>query len=131
MRWSPSPTSPTTHLRAFRPGAPPGDCLWSYRFSEILSAGAVPVVHAVDWLPPFASPADPARVVDWTRCAVFHDLGGVNDTVRALRAIPRGVRDEMQRCALAFWDEFGSSREGWLRGILLWINSEPGIAERP
>jgi len=28
---------------------------------------------------------------------------------------------------LAFWDEFASSREGWLRGILRWINKDPEI----
>eukprot|EP00585_Thalassiosira_rotula_P022104 CAMPEP_0196224008 /NCGR_PEP_ID=MMETSP0912-20130531/47793_1 /TAXON_ID=49265 /ORGANISM="Thalassiosira rotula, Strain GSO102" /LENGTH=45 /DNA_ID= /DNA_START= /DNA_END= /DNA_ORIENTATION= len=42
---------------------------------------------------------------------------------------PDDVRCEMQQCSLAFWDEFGSSREGWLRGILRWVNSDPGICK--
>jgi len=104
-------------------GAPKGDCLWSYRFAEIMSAGAIPVVYSNDWLPPFASPADPNRVVNWTKCAVFLREGKYAErTIDILRAIPDDVRCEMQKCSLAFWDEFASSRDGWLKGLLRWVN---------
>ena len=88
-----------------------------------------PYRYANDWLPPFSSPDDPDRVINWTKCMVhireYHSV----DTVQILRAIPEHVRCEMQKCALAFWNEFGSSREGWLNGILRWVNSDPGIRD--
>lgn len=45
--------------------APRGDNKFSYRFTEIMSAGAIPVVHADDWVWPFRP-----ELVDWTKCAV-------------------------------------------------------------
>ena len=103
-------------------GAPRGDCLFSYRFAEIMSAGAIPVVYANDWLPPFSSSADPDRVINWTKCALFIREGKFAETtVDVLRAIPDDVRCEMQKCSLAFLEEFASSREGWLRGLLTWV----------
>lgn len=106
-------------------GAPRGDCFWSYRFAEIMSAGAIPVVYSNGWIPPFASSADPNRVVNWTKCALFVREGKeAEKTVDILRAIPDNVLCEMQKCSLAFWDEFASSRDGWLKGILSWVNNE-------
>jgi len=105
-------------------GAPRGDCLFSYRFTEIMSAGSIPVVFANDWLPPFASPVDPDRVVNWTKCALFLQEEGkyAEKTVQIIRDIPDNVGFcEMQKCSLAFWDEFASSRDGWLKGILSWV----------
>lgn len=109
--------------------APKGDCLYSYRFAEVMSAGAVPVVYANHWLPPFSSTADPDRVVNWTKCALFIGEGRMKYTMDWINPIPDDVRCDMQKCALAFWDEFGSSRKGWLKGILRWVNSDPNIAK--
>ena len=110
-------------------GAPRGDCLWSYRFTEVMSAGAVPVLYsnAWDWLPPFSSGADRDRLVDWSKCALFVPPRMKNETVRVIRSLSEGDVCEMQRCALAFWDEFASTRAGWLRGLLRWVNSDPVI----
>jgi hypothetical protein len=41
--------------------APRGDNTFSYRFTEVLSAGAIPVVHADGWVLPFRP-----ELVDWT-----------------------------------------------------------------
>lgn len=114
---------------SFFAGAPIGDCLWSYRFTEIMSAGAIPIMYANDWLPPFSSTADPDRIVNWTKCALFIGEGDrdVMGTMDVVRAIPEDVRCEMMKCSLAFWDEFASSREGWLKAILLWVNRERRI----
>eukprot|EP00581_Thalassiosira_minuscula_P011638 CAMPEP_0183717536 /NCGR_PEP_ID=MMETSP0737-20130205/11131_1 /TAXON_ID=385413 /ORGANISM="Thalassiosira miniscula, Strain CCMP1093" /LENGTH=465 /DNA_ID=CAMNT_0025947003 /DNA_START=127 /DNA_END=1524 /DNA_ORIENTATION=+ len=109
-------------------GAPRGDCLFSYRFTEITSAGAVPVVYANDWLPPFASRVDMDRVINWTKCALFLKEGKFAEkTVDILREMSDEVKCEMKKCSFAFWNEFGSSREGWLKGILQWVNTEPGL----
>ena len=46
--------------------APRGDNKFSYRFTEVLSAGAIPVVLADDWVWPFRP-----ELVDWKQCAVI------------------------------------------------------------
>mmetsp|Transcript_26176 Transcript_26176/g.55233 ORF Transcript_26176/g.55233 Transcript_26176/m.55233 type:complete len:426 (+) Transcript_26176:213-1490(+) len=94
-------------------GSPRGDLLFSYRFAEILSAGAVPVVYADGWLPPFNE-----HVIDWSKCAVFIPESEYGKTAEILRAIPEEKRCEMQRCALDAWDKFVSNRAGWVRALV-------------
>ena len=94
-------------------GSPRGDLLFSYRFSEILSAGAIPVVYADGWLPPFNS-----HVIDWEKCAVFIPESDFDKTAEILRAIPEEKQCEMQKCALNAWDKFVSSRAGWVRALI-------------
>ena len=112
-------------------GAPRGDCLWSYRFTEITSAGAVPVLYsnAWGWLPPFSSGADRDRLVDWSECSLHVPPRLKNETAEIIRSLSDERVCEMQRCALAFWDEFASTRAGWLRGLLRWVNSDPLIVD--
>jgi Exostosin family len=45
---------------------PRGDYLYTYRLVEVLSAGAIPVILADDWVLPFHN-----SVVDWTQMAVI------------------------------------------------------------
>lgn len=94
-------------------GAPRGDNLFSYRFSEILSAGAVPVVYADGYVFPFND-----RVVNWTECAVQIHERDVGRTREILLAIPEDVRCRMQRCAIELWDKYFASRSGWVRGLV-------------
>lgn len=86
-------------------GSPRGDLLFSYRFSEILSAGTIPVVYADGWLPPYNS-----HVVDWEKCAVFIPESDYDKTAEILRAIPEDKQCEMQKCVLNAWDKFVSTR---------------------
>ena len=65
--------------------------------------------------------------MDWSKCALFVPPRMKNETVRVIRSLSEGDVCEMQRCALAFWDEFASTRAGWLRGLLRWVNSDPVI----
>ena len=94
-------------------GSPRGDQLFSYRFSEILSAGAVPVIYADGWLPTYNE-----HVVDWAKCAVFIPESDYEKTGEILRAIPEHVRCEMQKCALNAWDQFAATRAGWVRALV-------------
>jgi len=94
-------------------GSPRGDLLFSYRFSEILSAGAIPVVYADGWLPPFNE-----HVVDWSKCAVFIPESDYDKTGEVLRAIPEERRCEMQKCSLSVWDRFAVDRAGWVRAFV-------------
>ena len=93
--------------------APRGDNLFSYRFSEILSAGSVPVVYADGWLPPFNE-----KVVDWSKCAVFIPEKDFDKTRDILLTISEEEQCNMQKCALHIWDNYASSRAGWLRGLI-------------
>jgi Exostosin family len=46
--------------------APRGDDRFSYRFTKVLSAGAIPVVHSDDWVLPFRK-----ELIDWPKeCSV-------------------------------------------------------------
>jgi hypothetical protein len=93
-------------------GAPRGDNLFSYRFSEILSAGAIPVVFADDWLPPFQT------TIDWSQCAVFLPQNQGAQTIQLLKNISNEKVCQMQQCGLDLWDKYASSREGWVRGLI-------------
>ena len=94
-------------------GAPRGDNLFSYRFSEILSAGTVPVVYSDGWLPPFNK-----NIIDWKKCAVFIPESDYNKTRNILLEISEEDRCLMQKCALHVWDKYASSRVGWVRGLV-------------
>jgi hypothetical protein len=91
-------------------GAPRGDQLFSYRFSEILSAGAIPVMYNSELLLPFHG------VINWTDCAVLIEPG--QDTLDIITAISPDRVCEMQKCALDVWDKYVSSRSGWVRGLI-------------
>ncbi|KAL3761294.1 hypothetical protein ACHAWU_010207 [Discostella pseudostelligera] len=91
-------------------GAPRGDQLFSYRLSEILSAGAIPVMYNSEYLLPFHG------VINWTDCAVLIEPG--QDTLDIITAISPDRVCEMQNCALGAWDKYVSSRTGWVRGLI-------------
>ena len=104
----------TELLRNSAFGATPGgDAYYSYRFSETMSAGAIPVVNNDIWLPPFND-----HVVNWKDCAVFVPSEEFHKTIDILRAIPDERVCEMQKCVLDVWDRYLSNRSGWLRGLI-------------
>lgn len=79
----------------------------------VLSAGAIPVVYADGWLPPFNE-----YVVDWSKCAVFIPESDYSKTGEILRAISEEKRCEMQTCVLNVWDKFAATRAGWVRALV-------------
>jgi Exostosin family len=93
-------------------GTPKGDALYSYRFSETMSAGTIPVVYADDWLPPFNS-----QVIRWEDAAVFIQEKDMQKTADILRAIPPERVCQMQNYVLHIWDTYISDRAGWVRGL--------------
>jgi hypothetical protein len=92
---------------------PRGDNLFSYRFTEVLSTGAIPVVHADDWMLPFDAP-----LVDWHAIVVRIPENRVNETVDILRAIPPARRCEMRRRGFAFWQTYMKDGDAVIRGIV-------------
>lgn len=78
-------------------GAPRGDLLFSYRFSEIMSAGAIPVVYADNWLLPFNE-----HIIDWSKCAVFISESDYSKTGEILRSISVEKRCDMQKWLVVY-----------------------------
>jgi hypothetical protein len=93
--------------------APAGDNRYSYRFTEVLAAGAIPVVHSDGWLLPFRPGA-----VNWTECLLHLPEATANDTITILRAITPEQRCRMRRRCRAIYTTYMTSAEGNLRGIL-------------
>jgi hypothetical protein len=94
-------------------GAPAGDNKYSYRFTEVLAAGAIPVVHSDGWLLPFRP-----SVANWTECLLHLPESTANDTVKILRRITPKQRCRMRRRCWEIYTDYISSSDGTLRGIL-------------
>ena len=94
-------------------GSPRGDNLYSYRFSEILSAGAIPVVYADGWILPYTY-----SVVDWNDVAVLIPQGEVNQTLNILETFSDDRICEMQKAVVTFYNKYVKDSHGRLRGIL-------------
>lgn len=93
---------------------PRGDDKYSYRFSEALSAGAIPVVHADDWVLPFRP-----ELVDWNECAVIlpeKDAG--RPALAILDAMPTQERCRRRKRCLEIYDRYVESPEKVLAGIV-------------
>lgn len=52
--------------RSIYSGAPRGDNKYSYRFTEILASGGIPIAMADDWILPFRP-----ELVDWSECIIL------------------------------------------------------------
>jgi hypothetical protein len=99
-------------------GSPRGDNLYSVRFSEILSSGAIPVVYSDGYVLPYNM-----DVVNWTELAVLVPERRVRDTLAVLRAIPDSTRCAMQQKGLAFYRDFVADSAGRLRAILQLVDA--------
>jgi hypothetical protein len=93
---------------------PRGDNLYSYRFTEVLSAGAIPVILADDWILPFC----PELVGDWNELAVLIPEHRVASTVDILREISPQTKCQMRRRAYQFYQTYLSSPEATISGII-------------
>ena len=94
-------------------GAPRGDCLYSYRFSEVLSAGAIPVVYADGWILPYTK-----DIVNWNDVSLLLPQAEVNRTMDVLKSFNSDRLCEMQQKVVQFYDEYVRDSDARLRGIL-------------
>jgi Exostosin family len=94
-------------------GAPLGDCLYSLRFAEALSAGAIPVVFSDGWVLPYNM-----DVVDWSELAVLLPQRQVRETLDVLLNIPIEKRCEMRRKGFNFFQRYLAHSSGRLRAVL-------------
>jgi hypothetical protein len=92
---------------------PKGHNRFSYRFTEALAAGAIPVVHSDGWVLPFR-----AELVDWEECAVIIPESRVSDTVEILRQISEPERCRRRKRCYEIYQQYMSTPEGTIDGIL-------------
>jgi Exostosin family len=92
---------------------PRGHNLFSYRFSEVLSAGSIPVVHSDHWVLPFRK-----ELVDWTDCAVVIPESDVNRTIDILRRISEEKRCQMRQRCYEIYQRYMATAAGTIDGIL-------------
>jgi len=93
--------------------APRGHSLFSYRFTEALSAGAIPIVQADNWVLPFRK-----ELIDWSECAI---IVPEKDTIRTLDFIQNITEEQQcrmrQRC---YWiyQTYMANPEGEIAGAV-------------
>jgi len=92
---------------------PRGDNKFSYRFTEVLSAGTIPVVHADGWILPFRK-----ELVDWSECAVVIPEGEVSETLNILAKIDDEQRCKMRQKCYEVYQKYMKDSEGVLSGIV-------------
>jgi hypothetical protein len=95
---------------------PRGDNLYSYRFTEVLSAGAIPVIVADSWVLPLCSEILGGE--GWKDLAVIIPESQISSTVDILRGISFEKKCEMRRRAYGLYQRYLSSPEAIVEGII-------------
>jgi len=96
--------------------APHGDRLFSFRFAEILSAGAIPVVYADGWVLPFTKELKGFH--NWKDYMVVIPENRANETLNILGTISPEKRCKMRQKAWEFFNKYMKSTSGILGGTL-------------
>lgn len=91
----------------------PGDNLFSYRFTEVLSCGSIPVVYADNWLLPFGK-----GLINWTDAAVIIPEADTLDTVNILSKISAEQRCRMRQKAYEVYRKYMKTGTGVIQGII-------------
>ena len=93
---------------------PRGDNRFSYRFTEVLAAGAIPVVHSDGWVLPFRT-----ELVDWANeCAVVIAENTTEETIQILRGISAQRRCQLRQRCYDVHSRYMATPQGTLQGIL-------------
>jgi hypothetical protein len=92
---------------------PRGDNLFSYRFTEVMSCGAIPVVYADRWIFPFRK-----EIADPSGYAVIIAEAETNATLAILADISEDRRCRMRRRVLEVYETYMKTGEGTIRGIV-------------
>lgn len=103
--------------------APRGDNLFSYRFSEIMSSGAIPVVYADDWVLPFES------IINWTEISVTIREKDMNQTRAILSNIGDRERCRMREKMLQVYDKYVRRASGTIDGIIESLEAKAKIIQ--
>ena len=107
---------------------PRGDAVYSFRFVEALSCGAVPVIYGDGWVLPFS------ELLDYHTFAVVIAEADVDSTPKVLAAIGQVQLAEMQRCGRDAFERLMSTVPRQLEAVLKILavrrDAEAGKAER-
>ena len=94
-------------------GVPRGDNLFSYRFTEALSGGSIPVVYADGWVLPFAE-----ALINWNSVAVIIPEHDAEKTMEYLHDITLEQRCQMRKKGYEFFEKFMATPELTIGGIV-------------
>ena len=96
---------------------PRGDNKFSYRFTEALSAGAIPVFHGDGYIFPFRP-----EIVDWNKCALIlpeKDAGQTAmDLIHELLASPEEMCKRRQYCYFEIYEKYVSTNTRIITGLV-------------
>jgi hypothetical protein len=90
--------------------APRGDNLFSYRFTEALSCGAIPVIYADGWVLPFR--------LDWKEAAVLIPEANASKSVETLSSISADERCRLRRRGLEIYEKYLKDAKAMVQGII-------------
>jgi len=93
--------------------APRGDCKYSYRFTEVLSAGAIPVYMGDNWVWPFRS-----ELIPWEECAVILPERDVDKTLAVLQNISLQERCQRRQKCYTIYKNYMETGVGTITGIV-------------
>ena len=92
---------------------PRGDNLFSYRFTEVLSVGAIPVVLADGWVLPFTK-----TLVDWSNCVVTIPEDDVLQIPSILRSMSRQEQCRRRKTCYEYYVKYMATPAGTIQGII-------------
>jgi hypothetical protein len=100
----------TLALASIFGAAPRGDNLFTYRFTEQLSCGTIPVIYADGWVLPFR--------LDWSEAAVIIPERNASLSVVILKAIPKEQRCRMRQRGLEIYEKYMKDAKGTIQGVV-------------
>ena len=93
---------------------PRGDNLYSYRFSEVLSSGAIPVlIHNEEWVLPFRP-----EIVDWDRCVIRISAEEIQNSVSILERISLQEQCQRRQYCYSIYERYIINSSATIQGIL-------------
>lgn len=92
---------------------PRGDDLFSYRFSEVISGGAIPVIYSDGWMLPFRK-----ELVDWNKIAVVIKQTEASRTMEILSSISDEERCKMRKRLVEVYNKYMQTPLGEISGYV-------------
>lgn len=90
-----------------------GDNLFSYRFSEVMACGSIPVVYADGWVFPFGK-----DLINWTDVAVIINEDDILKTISILSQISEEQRCRMRQKVVEIYRKYIETGRGTIMGII-------------
>lgn len=100
---------------------PRGENLFSYRFTEVLSTGCIPVLISNDekWLLPYIQP----QIVNWNECVIYMNHTNTVNMISILKSISYQQRCIMHYKCYHIYSKYMSNTDQVIRGIINGIES--------